>query len=114
MLDVIAGSSATPSLIADANKISALRAAADGSGSNGHETPLTNNQGQYQVVAADPNTAIAFARTFAEVLRIHGYRILEASSAAAGLEIARQQLPEGPKYFKVLGSHQVKEGCGKP
>jgi two-component system sensor histidine kinase/response regulator len=32
--------------------------------------------------------------SFAEALRIHGYRILEASSAAAGLEIARQQLPD--------------------
>ncbi len=32
--------------------------------------------------------------SFAEALRLYGYRILEASSAAAGLEIARQQLPD--------------------
>jgi two-component system, sensor histidine kinase and response regulator len=32
--------------------------------------------------------------SFAEVLRIRGYRILEASSAAAGLETARRQLPD--------------------
>jgi DNA-binding response OmpR family regulator len=32
--------------------------------------------------------------SFAEALRIHGYRVLEASSAAAGLETARQQLPD--------------------
>jgi DNA-binding response OmpR family regulator/anti-sigma regulatory factor (Ser/Thr protein kinase) len=32
--------------------------------------------------------------SFAEALRLHGYRILEASSATAGLEIARQQLPD--------------------
>jgi two-component system sensor histidine kinase/response regulator len=32
--------------------------------------------------------------SFGEALRIHGYRVLEASSASAGLEIARQQLPD--------------------
>ncbi len=32
--------------------------------------------------------------SFAEALRIHGYRVLEASSATAGLEIARQQMPD--------------------
>lgn len=58
------------SLITDANKISALRAAADGDQPNGHETPLTTENGTPRFVAADPSTAIAYARTFEEVLRI--------------------------------------------
>jgi hypothetical protein len=67
---IVVQSASNASLITDANKISALRAAADGTRPYGHETPLTDSQGHYQVVAADPTTAIAFARSFAEVLKI--------------------------------------------
>jgi hypothetical protein len=56
-------------LITDANAISNLRAMADGMNPNGHDTPLTEN-GNVQIVAADPSDSIAYARTFDEVLRI--------------------------------------------
>jgi hypothetical protein len=58
------------SLISDANKISALRASADGSSDNGHETPLQDSNGIIRTTAEDPTTSLAYARTFAEVLRI--------------------------------------------
>lgn len=61
---------ATPSLITDANAISALRASADASTDNGHDTPLTDQNGEVYIVAEDPTTSIAYARSFDEVLRI--------------------------------------------
>ncbi len=59
----------TAALISDANKISMLRASADGGSPNGHETPLTDNAGVH-ISAADPSDSVAYSRTFREVLRI--------------------------------------------
>ncbi|MGA2582370.1 MAG: ferritin-like domain-containing protein [Tepidisphaeraceae bacterium] len=60
-----------PGLITNANLISALRAGADGDASaDGHDTPLTASNGDVNIVAEDPTTSIAYARTFREVLRI--------------------------------------------
>jgi len=58
-----------PTLITIANKISALRAAADGSGGDGHDQGITNSDGTANIVPTDSNS-IAFARTFDEVLNI--------------------------------------------
>ena len=69
-LNVVATNLNMPSLLDDANKISALRANADGKTPNGHETPLKDADGTIHTVAADPDTSIAYARTFDEVLRI--------------------------------------------
>lgn len=67
----LATSTNTPSIIDDANKITILRATADGDAAhNGHETPLTDASGAVQIVAADPTTSIAYSRTFQEVLQI--------------------------------------------
>ena len=67
---LLARGASNPFLITAANKISALRTAADGSKPYGNETPLVSPQGQEKTVAADPVSAIAFSRTFDEVLRI--------------------------------------------
>lgn len=58
-----------PELIAIADKISALRAAADGSGGDGHDQPIVDAGGGPNIVPTDDNS-IAFARTFNEVLAI--------------------------------------------
>jgi Ferritin-like domain len=58
----------TPSLITIADQISALRAAADGSGGDGHDQPIEVD-GVANIVPTDDNS-IAFARTFTEVLNI--------------------------------------------
>jgi hypothetical protein len=57
------------SLITIADKISALRAAADGSGGDGHDQGLVDSNGNANIVPTDDNS-IAFARTFDEVLNI--------------------------------------------
>ncbi len=59
----------SPDLITIADKISALRAAADGSGGDGHDQPLVDSNGNANIVPTDDNS-IAFARTFDEVLAI--------------------------------------------
>lgn len=59
----------TPELITIADKISALRAAADGSGGDGHDQPIVDSDGNANIVPTDDNS-IAFARTFNEVLAI--------------------------------------------
>lgn len=51
-----------------ANKISALRAAADGS-SGGHEVELTDSGGHF-IISPTDSSGITFARTFDEVLNI--------------------------------------------
>jgi hypothetical protein len=58
-----------PSLITIADQISALRAAADGSGGDGHDQPIVDSDGDANIVPTDDNS-IAFARTFEEVLNI--------------------------------------------
>jgi hypothetical protein len=58
-----------PSLITTADKISALRAAADGSAGDGHDQGLVDADGNANIVPTDDNS-IAFARTFDEVLAI--------------------------------------------
>jgi hypothetical protein len=58
----------TPSLITIADQISALRAAADGSGGDGHDQPIEVD-GTSNIVPSDDDS-IAFARTFEEVLNI--------------------------------------------
>jgi hypothetical protein len=59
----------SPELITIADKISALRAAADGSGGDGNDQPIVDSDGNANIVPADYNS-IAFARTFDEVLAI--------------------------------------------
>lgn len=67
----LATSTNVPSALADANMISVLRATADGDAAhNGHDTPLTDKNGDLQFVSEDPITSIAYARTFEEVLTI--------------------------------------------
>jgi hypothetical protein len=63
----------TPSLISDANKISALRNAAAAAASTDPseitDEGITNSSGDANIVPTD-NNSIVFARTFAEVLNI--------------------------------------------
>jgi hypothetical protein len=58
------------SLITAANAIVALRATADSSGGNNNETPLVDSDNMLHIVAADPDTSIAYSRHFGSVLRI--------------------------------------------
>jgi len=58
-----------PALITAANKITVLRASADGSGGAGNEAPLVADNGTVNISVGDAN-AVAFARTFQEVLNI--------------------------------------------
>jgi hypothetical protein len=58
-----------PTLITIADKISALRAAADGSGGDGNDQGIVDSNGNANIVPADDDS-IAFSRTFDEVLSI--------------------------------------------